>query len=89
MRGAGQPHTLTLQIPQSTLAIHSGHVALPVPSLLFALQLPAFGSGKAVAGHDALGLRILGRLGSFRPDGRLLFFARHDVLSEVSDLTLD
>ena len=73
-----------MQISLTALVIHSGHAALPVPPVLFTLQLPTFQSGKTLARHDALGLWVLDRIRSFRPFRRLLFFARHDVLSKVS-----
>ena len=84
LRGLGKPDTLIMQISLTALVIHSGHAALPVPPILFTLQLPTFQSGKTLARHDALGLWVLDRIRSFRPFRRLLFFARHDVLSKVS-----
>jgi hypothetical protein len=65
----------------ASMVIHPGNAEVPLHAVLPAVQLPTNGSGEAVAGLGALGLRILGRFGLFWPHWRLLFIIGHDVLS--------
>ena len=68
----------------TSLVIHTRDVKVPISAIFLTMQLSSFKSGEIMACYDALGFRLLGWCSPFWPHWRLLFFPRHDVLSEVN-----